>query len=245
MTILRCSYVVDTNAVLMGDAGEVSSILLEAVQQVLGVWTDADPSKVISTRINTAMTNYVYKMQWIRPTVSPYIIMRLYGKSGHFLDKQKEEEAALVLSEEGLIPRWLAIFGNGRMEEFIPNTTISAAEFRQESVYEMVAWNLRKLHDTMPIITKRTTIQAHDALWERLEFWRQHAQESLQQLLSKGSLHHHQHYDTIRQIDQWGVLSATVLESLRSSTGHYPKSEVIFGHCDVSSFIHHHHVKYV
>lgn len=162
------------------------------------------------------------------------LLLRVYGPSTWMFEREKEERIVYGLMSSGISPPWLGVFGNGRIEEFIPSSTVSAQQFRSTEAAEAILAEVHRLHSSLDQVIQLAALPREDALWERLELWNIKAVEAFRILQENIDSADFRHYEMIQTISSWDVFSGIALEKLKdhASKCHSP---LIFGHCDVSS----------
>lgn len=141
----------------------------KVVQRLAAAWDDvADARALEVVPLKGAMTNEVFQIRWpiAGGEQARMVLLRIYGEGvGHFFDRAQEINTFEFLSRHGHGPRLLALFPNGRVEEFIHARTLSAADLRDVEISSLIATKLREFHDlsmTGPRIVH---------LWDRLRNW--------------------------------------------------------------------------
>jgi thiamine kinase-like enzyme len=128
------------------DADLPSSVL--ALLQLLLPEAWESTTKLNVSRISGAMTNCVYIAE--SENTGLKVIVRVYGQTDMFC---REEELMWLsrLSALHLVPKLLAIFGNGRFEEYIDSITLGKADMRDPVMSAMIAKLMKKLHSVSDI----------------------------------------------------------------------------------------------
>lgn len=225
--------------------------VLKLIQLLLGIWSSLNPENITLTRISAAMTNYVYRVNVANYSVDEYdegfcresepeqLLLRVYGAHSEWMFHRSDELiAARKLSELGLIPRWLGIFANGRIEEFILSEQARSSELRGEDLPDLgvpVIQQLGRVHASLEPILAAPGISwtRQDCLWERLETWRHRAEEAIDKLEERHQMDNTR-LQMIAAIKEWDVLSPRRLEQVRGRTlSISPPSPLVFAHCDV------------
>ncbi|CAE8715994.1 unnamed protein product, partial [Polarella glacialis] len=113
-------------------------------------------------RVKEGNTNLLYRL---RASGKSHLV-RVFGDNAALeFDRHAENVIYAALSEQGLAPRLLATFGNGRVEEWLEGRAATAAECRSVPVSQQVARLLARLHSfrepaTETITTTTTAKQA-------------------------------------------------------------------------------------
>lgn len=220
--------------------------MLNLVQKLLHIWLHLFHSDLQVKQISTAMTNLVYE---VTSSIQDYsidyesnesaamepekLLLRVYGPSTWMFEREREEKIVYALMASGVSPPWLGIFGNGRIEEFIPSSTVSAQRFRQPEVAKAVLGELYRLHASLDQVTQLVSLPREEALWERLGIWRSKAAEAFKSLQVRIGPEDVEHYKMIQTLLGWNVFDGPIFGQLceRSRQCHSP---LVFGHCDVS-----------
>lgn len=243
----------DVGILLGGGEGGLAAAahVLKLIQLLLGIWSSLNAENITLTRISAAMTNHVYRVNVANCSVDEYdegfcgesepeqLLLRVYGAHSEWLFHRSDELiAARKLSELGLIPRWLGIFGNGRVEEFILSEQARSSELRGEDLPDLgvpVIQQLGRVHASLEQILAAPGISwsRQDCLWERLETWRHRAEGAIGELEERHQMDGAR-LQMIAAIREWDVLSPRRLEQVRGLTlSVSPPSPLVFAHCDV------------
>ena len=131
-------------------------------------------------KISGAMTNLVFKAH---SPLAGAVIVRVFGPGSRLFSRRQERSVFLAAARQGLGPRCLLEFGNGRVEEFLPGTTLTAEGMRRPRVAAAVATALAQfhvaMHEALPLVGGDAGCVAGDgvegggrsALWARLSRW--------------------------------------------------------------------------
>jgi len=115
--------------------------------ELLGAETDT--AAVSLTPISGGNTNRIYRVTCHLPEGGQRdMLLRFFGKgSDAFIDRLQEERIFHAVSAEGLCPKLLATFPEGRVEEFVPDAEpLTASQFRSPALSALVARQLHALH---------------------------------------------------------------------------------------------------
>ncbi len=115
--------------------------------KLLGAETDA--SAVSVTPISGGNTNRIYRVTCYLPEGGQRdMLLRFFGQgSDAFIDRLQEERILHAVAAEGLCPKLLASFPEGRVEEFVPDAEpLTASQFRSPALSTLVARRLHALH---------------------------------------------------------------------------------------------------
>jgi thiamine kinase-like enzyme len=134
------------------------------------------------------MTNLVYLAHnTTAPPAAAKVIIRIFGRGSFLFSRHQERSIFLVASRRGIGPQCLVEFTNGRVEQFLPGSAVTAASMRQPQIAAAIAKALSNFHTTMftalPLIRQEAGDQMQgssprsndtgleDALWDRLRGW--------------------------------------------------------------------------
>jgi thiamine kinase-like enzyme len=220
---------------------EVTEAVLLLVQSVLGIWLHSSAQDIQVFRISSAMTNMVFSVTLSGAGPSEEdtesatwhperLLLRVYGNSNWMFQRDLEESTALVLTEHGIIPQWYGVFGNGRFEDYVPSTTVSARDFQSPELRAEISRCLGKIHDMLPKVIEATTWENRDYMLERLESWRLAACLSMSNLLQRNL--DSKHAEMLREIEMWNAFSPEFIPKLRCEAARVG-SPIVFAHCDL------------
>lgn len=142
------------------------------------------------TRISGAMTNLVFLAHNSAISgESAKVIIRVFGSGSILFSRHQERGIFLAASHLGVGPQCLVEFSNGRVEQFLPGTSVTAATMRQQDVAAAIAAALADFHvrmfQALPFTQESSETQVHgdsprsnesglcNALWDRLRGWLQ------------------------------------------------------------------------
>ena len=120
-------------------------------------------------RLSGALTNAVYvvappkeipqneksdsldpRSQRRRPTE---LLLRVYGaQAEHLIDRENELSVLRRLARKRIGPRMLGTFTNGRFEQFLHATTLTAQDLRDSATSKQIAKRMRELHDGIELL---------------------------------------------------------------------------------------------
>lgn len=76
------------------------------------------------------------------------LLLRFFGQGSEaFIDRMQEERIFHAVAVQGLCPKLLASFPEGRVEEFVPAQPLTALQFRSPALSALVARRLHTLHN--------------------------------------------------------------------------------------------------
>ncbi|KFM22904.1 Choline/ethanolamine kinase [Auxenochlorella protothecoides] len=137
-------------------------------------WAEVDTSTVVTERISGAMTNLVFRSTCPTAEAYPTVIVRLFGPGNSLFSQKEERDVFLLAGQTGIGPRCLVEFEGGRVEEFIPGATLSAATMRAPEIVQLTATALAVFHVRMTAQrAARGAVGANDqpAIFRRIGKW--------------------------------------------------------------------------
>ncbi|KAG2222828.1 hypothetical protein INT45_000443 [Circinella minor] len=119
-------------------------------------------------RVTIALSNSIF----IVTIGKSKLLLRVYGLGCEdFIDRKSELQWLARLSKLKLSPRLLAIFGNGRFEEYLPSTTLLPNDIRDPLISRQLAPRIRELHSVVDIYPPPTVSskesQLASTVWQR------------------------------------------------------------------------------
>lgn len=144
--------------------------LFRVLQEVMPQWADYSREDFRVRRLTGAGTNSVAHCAAGRAADQREVVFRLYGHGTECLFDRSSEMAALRTlgrtdSTRSIVPKVLAEFANGRIEEYLSATTLTPESVRDPLLSKQIAVSLFKVHEAMP------DTQTEDVLLERLWAW--------------------------------------------------------------------------
>ncbi|KAK9820950.1 hypothetical protein WJX81_004275 [Elliptochloris bilobata] len=157
----------DVPALTQDDPGVA---LLPLLKQLKGWEEILDEEDVAIVQINGAMTNLIFRAQNL--LTSEFVLVRVFGEVDTLFSREDEQRIFAAVAHAGLGPRLLACFCNGRVEEFLLDQSISAAEMREAPVALCVAAALACFHfSELAIATGSAGAPLRAIVWPRLRTW--------------------------------------------------------------------------
>lgn len=103
--------------------------------------------------ISGGISNALFKVDLIYEGKSyQTVAVRVYGEgSERFVEREREMRAMEMLHDHGFGPKLLGIFGNGRIESFLPMRCLSSAEMAQPFVAQHIAVRLAAFHRSLEL----------------------------------------------------------------------------------------------
>jgi len=162
---------------------QLEASVLTLLQDYFPTWHSLSSIQLI--RLSGALTNCVYVASG-SPTHK--VLLRVYGQdSEQLFTRSKELEWLGRLSALNLVPKLLATFGNGRVEEFLDNTTTLRKDtIKNPFLSHSIAVKLREFHAVStaaypPVSNER------EEWWENVEHWIHGAERAVLNVRSKDS----------------------------------------------------------
>ncbi|KAG7664869.1 uncharacterized protein J8A68_001627 [[Candida] subhashii] len=131
-------------------------------------------SNLIINRISGALTNSIYKLEYIdkqQNLTLPALLLRVYGRNVDALIDRDAELANLVkLSQKKIGPRLLGIFSNGRFEQFLEGfVTLNKEKIRDPVISQMLGRRMKDLHYQIELDEEDLT--PLPSSWRLIEKW--------------------------------------------------------------------------
>ncbi|EJU01140.1 kinase-like protein [Dacryopinax primogenitus] len=106
------------------------------------------PANVHLQKISGALTNAVFFVSYPQAPKPPTLVLRIYGPSSSVLISRPSELQTLhILSSQYSIgPKVYGTFANGRVEQYFPSRTLTAAEMREPQMSQWIGMRMRELH---------------------------------------------------------------------------------------------------
>ncbi|KAI8992099.1 kinase-like domain-containing protein, partial [Mycotypha africana] len=100
------------------------------------------------------------------------MLLRVYGVGcDQLLDRNKELNWLSHLSQLNIGPKMLATFGNGRLEEYLPSTTLTSQDIRNTRISAQIASRLHQLHSIVQIFPPDEAFDEPLNVWTMIEKW--------------------------------------------------------------------------
>ncbi|KAL0037335.1 hypothetical protein WJX79_002468 [Trebouxia sp. C0005] len=149
--------------------------LLPVLKTIIG-WEQATVDRVTVSQISGAMTNLVYRCGYSTPNKKYHALARVFGSAGGLFGREDEQQVFSAVADAGLGPKVLAMFPDGRIEEFIEAQSVSAELMATPEVAVSIAAAMAHFHFTM---LKHFTMLDHlpscmspvAQIWDRLRDW--------------------------------------------------------------------------
>ncbi|KAH9888614.1 protein kinase-like domain-containing protein [Xylariomycetidae sp. FL2044] len=130
-------------------------------------------------RLSGALTNAVYVVS--PPAVlaenlestrkyPAKLLLRVYGpQAEHIIDRENELNVLKRLARKKIGPRLLGTFGNGRFEQYLNATALTAEDLRDPETSKKIAKRMRELHDGIELLDDEQDGGA--AVWKNWDSW--------------------------------------------------------------------------
>lgn len=151
----------------------------QVVPSLLPGWSS---SKVSVEVVTGGITNSIFKAK-CQNGAPPVVLVRIFGNGDVFTPAQREMENILFeqLGEAGIAPGLLAVFGNGRVEQFLDARTIELREMVDNDIIDGVAKSMSKLHAFDP---RGVGVAREPGMWKDMQRWA----DEVDRLVEKGLL---------------------------------------------------------
>lgn len=116
------------------------------------------------------ITNRIYKLT--NPGKNPFaVLVRIFGGQDVFTSEQRQHENEIfeLLGRSGIAPKLIALFQNGRVEQFINARPISLDEMAAPVVLSGVAVAMARLHKFEP--STSLSLKRDPGVWVALDKW--------------------------------------------------------------------------
>ncbi|KAF7731589.1 hypothetical protein EC973_009353 [Apophysomyces ossiformis] len=155
-----CDTIIDLT-VLKGD--NLKQAVLDLARSVLPEWRNVQNVDLI--RVSGAMTNAVF---FVTSDKKQRVLLRVYGIGcDQIVDREKELVWLSRLSSQSLCPNLLAIFGNGRFEEYLASTTLTSKDIRDPETSVQIATCLRQFHSSVNVYPPTGELE----IWRCVNKW--------------------------------------------------------------------------
>lgn len=127
------------------------------------------------SRILGALTNSIYKIEYKDHESAvqlPLLLLRVYGKNvDNLIDRDSELETLIKLSSNGIGPRLLGIFANGRFEQFLEGyVTLGKEEIRDPVISQTLGRRMKDLHYNIKLNERERNLEFPQA-WIQIMKW--------------------------------------------------------------------------
>lgn len=127
----------------------ITAVLRILIKLRLTDYKLSDSSKVKVKNIASALTNSVYLVK----LGATKVLLRIYGPNVlHLIDREYETSVLARLAFHKIGPRLLGQFKNGRIEQWLESTELTAADIRIPEESRYIARRLREFHDYVTLL---------------------------------------------------------------------------------------------
>ncbi|KAK9826264.1 hypothetical protein WJX74_003749 [Apatococcus lobatus] len=158
-----------------GEVVDLSLLLTSPTKALLPIlcllpgWHEATEDRLVVSQISGAVTNFIYRCQLSK--TGPYVLARIFGGTEGLFERAEEQRIFAGVAKAGLGPQLLLTFGNGRLEEFLLDRTISAAQMRTTQIATCVAAAMACFHFSSLAVSEEADSASKVILWRRMRFW--------------------------------------------------------------------------
>ncbi|KAG0164679.1 hypothetical protein DFQ28_009585 [Apophysomyces sp. BC1034] len=159
-SVPTCDTIIDLS-ILKGD--RLKQTVLQLARSVLPEWSNVQSVDLF--RVSGALTNAVF---FVTSEKKQRVLLRVYGIGcDQIVDREKELVWLSRLSSQSLCPNLLAIFGNGRFEEYLASTTLTRKDMRDPETSMQIAACIRQLHS----IVNDYPLSGELEIWRCVDKW--------------------------------------------------------------------------
>ncbi|KAI8060138.1 kinase-like domain-containing protein [Gongronella butleri] len=181
-----------------------------------------DRDAVELERVSGALTNAIFFVTY-RNTRK---LLRVYGiGADEFIDREKELMWLERLGRLHMGPRLLAVFGNGRFEEYVPSTTLHHEDVRVPETSRQIAQCVARQHALISIYPYPENGQLE--IWKTIDKWHSMLARVLPVVKNRNP-------KTTPILDAFDFdRLAREIEATKAFLTHHINSPVVFGHNDL------------
>ncbi|KAI8089878.1 kinase-like domain-containing protein [Halteromyces radiatus] len=178
-------------------------------------------------RISGALTNAIFFVD----AGGKRRLLRVYGVGvDQLIDREKELAWLARLGRLNLGPRLLAIFGNGRFEEYVESITLNHNDIREPNISKQIAQCMARQHAIVKIYPpqqKKDTDDRHILeIWQNVDKWYALVMRLLPTLKQQ-----HPHWIPLLDLYNFDQLGKDIERSKEILSD--IKSPIVFGHNDL------------
>ncbi|CAG8487598.1 8420_t:CDS:2 [Paraglomus occultum] len=144
--------------------------ILSFLRNVLPGWSDVKTAEI--KRVSGALTNSVFFVTALTetPKASPRkILLRVYGTGAdQVIDRERELKFLEMLGSLNIGPSILALFQNGRVEQFLPSRTLTNQDIRNQETSRQIARLIARLHSNVPGPSTKDVVPE---VWANINKW--------------------------------------------------------------------------
>lgn len=131
--------------------------LYEVTTTIVGGWKNAARTDINIEILSGGITNALYVVQ--NKARNEKVIVRLFGVGTDlFIDRRIENEVFSFLSMHGMGPTFHGLFGNGRVEGFLPARNLIPNEFSHPKIARGTAATMAKMHAQKIVLSRESSI---------------------------------------------------------------------------------------
>ncbi|WIA15359.1 hypothetical protein OEZ85_002023 [Tetradesmus obliquus] len=213
--------VLDDEAVTLKSGNSTAHKQMLAVcQKALAGWEHVTAADVEFSTVSAGITNVNAKLA-PRPELGLAPVMfKVFGeKTEQIIDRSAERVIVVALGEQGFGPQVLALFANGRIEQWLNCCSITPQDMCSARMVPRIARQLRRFHGIQVDLPR----QPHGP-WGVINEWMDKAQQL-------------QFTDPVKQAAYEQIDFAALAAEVRETQAvcALTQSPVVFGHCDLLS----------
>jgi len=150
-------------------------------EQLGGAWLKISPSEMSFTPVTGGMSNLLYccslpESIQLENGEPNQVLLRLYGEASRNSDMSLQLQIFELLSSRELGPKLYGNFDDGRLEEFLPASSLTCEELMNRDISSIIARKLATVHSLdVPNMDKNNT-WIMDRFTEWLQFIESHRQ---------------------------------------------------------------------
>mmetsp|Transcript_7572 Transcript_7572/g.18796 ORF Transcript_7572/g.18796 Transcript_7572/m.18796 type:complete len:369 (-) Transcript_7572:136-1242(-) len=135
----------DPVVISLEDEAAGNEAILALCRRVLPGWEQLDASQLKLTKISGGISNLLVKVTPPSP-LRPVAVKVFGAKTELLIDRAAELQLLLHLNKDGFGAQVLAVFGNGRVEDFMTALTLTPTDMCDPHYVPRIARKLRQLH---------------------------------------------------------------------------------------------------
>ncbi|SAM08851.1 hypothetical protein [Absidia glauca] len=218
LKVPTCNTVIDLGTLTHNDL--IDKVYAMA-QELFPSWANQKEDLSIH-RISGALTNAVFFVD----ARGKRRLLRVYGVGvDQLVDREKELAWLARLGRLNLGPRLLAIFGNGRFEEYVDSVTLNHHDIRDPATSQQIAQCLARQHAIIQIYPQPSSDPTLE-IWKNVDKWYGLVKQLLPTLKQQ-----HPDWAPLLDIYNFDRLGGEIERSKRILSS--VKSPVVFGHNDL------------
>jgi len=130
-------------------------------------WSGVQPSQLLQAVVEGGLTNSLYKLTDSLDR-SRQVLLRIYGEgTDEMFDRESEIATFQALSAVGASPRCYGTFQGGRLEEFLPGSSLDREDMMDQQRIKQLAAAIAKFHTSNPPVQgpRENVLMAVIAKW--------------------------------------------------------------------------------